>query len=92
MNDLKNSQTHNVSQTDLGLLENIRSIALIGLLVLVFGIGGIVLGTYSLYFRAMSPDSRPLIRILILYSIGQVVYGWLCYRMAKLLAKAKRNL
>ena len=86
------SNNKSISNYDRTLLKNTGMLKIYGVVLIVFGFGGICIGAYSLAFRVMSQDALPLLYILIMFSIGFSFFGWLFYKMADFIAKIKNEL
>ena len=63
--------------------------------VVAFGLLGLLVGFYAIFFRGMSADAKPLNFSLIMFSFGLIGLGWQLrrlYRIIEILAKGKNRI
>jgi len=70
-------------------VDNIATLKTISIFYALFGLLGIFTGLYSYFFRVMSPDARPLIRILTGLSVGGLVISMLLFQAYSIIEKLK---
>ena len=70
-------------------VDNIATLKTISLFFVIFGFLGIFQGLYSHFFRVMSPDARPLIFSLFVFSAGTLVISLLLFQAYSIIEKLK---
>ncbi len=80
-----------LNKSEKSILKHISSLKAVSTIITLFGLVGFFLGLFSIFFREMSSDARPLNFSLIVYSIGVFFLGYLLRQACAIIEKLKRE-
>ena len=76
-----------LSKKDREILQGVKVFRTVAIGLIFFGIAGIWLGIYSIWFRPIAQDAMRIVVSLMIGSVVYIIMGWLLNRICQVLQK-----
>ena len=73
------------------IIEKITVLKTISVFLGVFGVGGLLNGAYSSFYRTMTPEAQVLNATLILFSFGIFLLAYFLYQSSEIIEKLTKG-
>lgn len=80
-----------LTRNEKSVLKYLPSLKIVSMIITLFGLASLFLGTYANFFRSMSPEARSLNFTLIGYSVGIFILGCLLMQAYGMIGKLQRK-